>query len=333
MARVQMLKRFKKLCLILFIVVQAIGNVRRVVWLLRKLSEGQRRTDIHAYRFSYMFETLNVGSSCWFMVNEDSHRFMYYFLAVGACTKRFAHMRKVIAVDGTHLHSKYEGVLLSVVAQDTKNHVYSVIFCVVDKENDTSWTFFFEKLKEIVVDEPDLCFISDRHKSIANGIVNVYNHAHHRYCMRHLGENPRVNHHWGDYLYLYYNAEKTYSLEEFDNHFIAFKNKCPAAAVVLEHDIDFEKWSREHFPGNRYDVMTINIAESLNAMLIDGREYSMTSIFNSIAKRFGELFKERHAYILKSMGNQMAPAAEKIATKKIIKGDSLYVENLTGNGN
>ncbi|XP_049397213.1 uncharacterized protein LOC125861337 [Solanum stenotomum] len=237
--------------------------------------------------FSYMFEALNVGSSYCLMVNEDSHRFMYYFLAFGACIKGFAHMRKVIAVDGTHLH-----------------------------ENDASWTFFFEKLKEIVVDEPDLCFISDRHKSIATGIVNVYNHAHRGYCMSHLGENLYINHHCGDYLYLYYNAAKAYSLEEFDNHFVEFKNKCPAVVVVLEHDIGFEKWSRAHFPSNRYDVMTTYIAELLNDILIDEREYPVASIFNSIAKRFGELFGERYTYILKSMGNQMVSAAEKIPRKK-----------------
>ncbi|XP_049414647.1 uncharacterized protein LOC125877380 [Solanum stenotomum] len=243
-------------------------------------------------------------------------------------------MRKVITVDGTHLHGKYEGVLLSVVAQDTENHVYPIIFCVMDKENDASWTFFFEKLKEIMVDEPDFCFISYRHKSIANGIMNVYNYAHHGYyCLRHLSENLCINHHCGDYLYLYYNAAKAYSLEEFDNHFVEFKNKCPAAAIVLEYDIGFEKWIRAHYPGNRYDVMTTNIVESLNAMLIDKREYYMASIFNSIAKRFGELFRERHAYILKSMGNQMVPSAEKIARKKMIEGDSLYMENVTGDGN
>ena len=113
---------------------------------------------------------------------------MNYFLAFGAGIEGFAHMRKVIAVDGTHLHGKYEGVLFSNVEQYTKNHVYPIAFCVVDKENNVSWMFFFENLKEIVVDEPDLCFISDTHKSIANGIVNVYNHAHYGYCMRHLSE-------------------------------------------------------------------------------------------------------------------------------------------------
>ncbi|KAH0650364.1 hypothetical protein KY284_030276 [Solanum tuberosum] len=242
-------------------------------------------------------------------------------------------MRKVIAVDGTHLHGKYEGVFLSDVAQDMENHVYPIAFCVVDKENDASWTFFFEKFKENVVDESDLYFISDRQKSIANDIVNVYNHAHHGYCMRHLGENIRVNHHCGDYLYLFYNAAKAYSLEEFDNHFVEFKKKCTVAAVVLEYDIGFEKWSRANFPGNRYDVMTTNIGESLNVMLIDEREYPVASIFNSIAKRFGELFRERHAYILKSMDNQMVPSAKKIARKKMIEGNSLYVENVTGDDN
>ncbi|XP_015170698.1 uncharacterized protein [Solanum tuberosum] len=184
-----------------------------------------------------------------------------------------------------------------------------------------------------MVDEPNLCFISDRHKSIANGIVNVYNHAHHEYCMRHLNKNLHVNHHCGDYLCLYYNAVKAYYLEEFDNHFVKFKNKCPATAIVLEYDIGFEKWSRAHFPGNRYDVMTTNITESINAMLINEREYLMTSIFNSIAKRFGELFRERHAYILKSMGIQTVPSAEKITRKKMIEGDSLYVENVIGDDN
>ena len=108
--------------------------------------------------FSYMFETLNICSSYCLIINEDSYRFMHYFLAFGACIKGFVHMRKVIAVDDTHLRGKYKGVLLSVVVQDTENHVYTTAFRVVDKENGASWTFFFKKLKEVVVDESDLCF-------------------------------------------------------------------------------------------------------------------------------------------------------------------------------
>ncbi|KAG5599634.1 hypothetical protein H5410_031004 [Solanum commersonii] len=127
-------------------------------------------------------------------------------------------------------------------------------------------------------------------------------------------------------------AKKSFNFATVKSCTKYLKNKCPAAAVVLEYDIDFEKWSRARFPSNKYDVMTTNIAESLNVMLIDKKEYPVASIFNLIAKRFGELFRERYAYILKSMDNQMVPSVEKIARKKMIEGDFLYVENLNANG-
>ncbi|KAM3303952.1 hypothetical protein P3S67_014984 [Capsicum chacoense] len=137
------------------------------------------------------------------MVDEESGRFIYYFMAFGASIRGYVHMRKVISVDGTHLSDKYEGVLLSAVAQDTQNHTYPLAYCVVNKENDASWHFFFEKLKAFVVDEPELCIISDRHICIGNGLARYYPLAHHGVCMRHLGQNLRINHHCFDSLYLY----------------------------------------------------------------------------------------------------------------------------------
>ncbi|XP_016571234.2 uncharacterized protein LOC107869192 [Capsicum annuum] len=76
--------------------------------------------------------------------------------------------------------------------------------------------------------------------------------------------------------------------------------------------------------------MTTNIAESVNAMLIDEREYPVASIFNSIAKRFGEIFRERRAYILKCKDNKFVPTAEKILRDNMSEGDSFYVENVSG---
>lgn len=133
-------------------------------------------------------------------------------------------MIKVIIVDDAHLHNKYDGVLLSIVAHDTKNHVYVIIFCVVEKENDAFWTFIFEKVKSIVVDESNLNFISDSHKSITNSIVRVYNHAHHRYYMKHFRKNFWINYQYGDYIYLYYHVAKAYFFEEFCDQFAEFKN-------------------------------------------------------------------------------------------------------------
>ena len=148
-------------------------------------------------------------------------------------------MRKVIVIDGNHFYGKYGGVLLSAVAQDTKNHIFSIAFCVVDKENDASWTFFFQKLKSIIEDEPDLCVISDRHISIANTFSHVYNRAHHGLCMRHLAENLCINQHYGEYLYLFYATVKAYFFDEFSDNFVELKIKCPKAAHVLKNVLGF----------------------------------------------------------------------------------------------
>lgn len=93
--------------------------------------------------FFYMTKTFNVGSSYSIKVNRDNHRFMCYFMAFIVCIRGFYYTRKVITVDDTYLHAKYEDVLLSFVVQDKKNHVYAITFCVVGKENDASWTLFF----------------------------------------------------------------------------------------------------------------------------------------------------------------------------------------------
>ncbi|PHT97350.1 hypothetical protein BC332_33712 [Capsicum chinense] len=123
---------------------------------------------------------------------------------------------------------------------------------------------------------------------------------------------------------------KAYSPEEFTDHFVEFKNYCPEATFFLEHELGFEKWSRAYFPGNRFDVMTTNIAESVNAILINEREYPVSSIFNSISKRFGEIFREKRAYVLKCKDNKFDPATEKILRNYMSEADSFYVENISG---
>ncbi|KAF3621087.1 Monothiol glutaredoxin-S1 [Capsicum annuum] len=153
----------------------------------------------------------------------------------------------------------YKGVMLSAVAHDTENHIFPIAFYVVDKENNASWTLFFQKLKSIVEDEPNLCVISDRHISIAN----------------------------------------------------AFSH------------------SRAHFTGNRYDMMTTNIAESVNSILMDEREYPVSYIFNSIARKFGEKFRERHTFV-DGKENIFVPYAERILRDNKSVRDSLYVSNPNG---
>ncbi|XP_047261157.1 uncharacterized protein LOC107853128, partial [Capsicum annuum] len=178
-------------------------------------------------------------------------------------------------------------------------------------------------------DEPDLCGISDRNISITNTFSRVYSCAHHRLCLRHLAENLCVNQHYGEHLYLFYATEKAYYFDESKENFEKLKYSCPEAAHVLENVLDFEKYSRAHFPGNRYDVMTTNIAELLNSVLMDKREYPMSYVFNSIAKKIGEKFTERYAYV-DGKKNIFVPYAEKILSDNKSSSDSLCMTNPKG---
>ncbi|PHU12658.1 hypothetical protein BC332_19588 [Capsicum chinense] len=75
--------------------------------------------------------------------------------------------------------------------------------------------------------------------------------------------------------------------------------------------------------------MTSNIAELLNSMLRDEREYPVATTFNSIAHRFGEIFRKRYAEVNNSK-TAFVPVAEMILRENITKSDKLYVNNING---
>ncbi|KAM3270673.1 hypothetical protein P3S67_028875 [Capsicum chacoense] len=163
-----------------------------------------------------------------------------------------------------------------------------------------------QKMKSIVEDKPDLCVIFDRHISIANAFSRVYSRAHHGLCMRNLAENLRLNQHCGEHLYQFYVAAKVYSFDEFRENFEELKYCFP-----------------------KVDVMTTNITESLNSVLMDEWEYPVSYIFNSIAKKIGEKFRELYAYV-DGKKNIFVPCAKKILRDNKSASDSLYMNNPNG---
>ncbi|KAL3377459.1 hypothetical protein AABB24_003728 [Solanum stoloniferum] len=224
------------------------------VWMGSEIAKSLvRGTHEHGYgvidAYSHMLRTSNPGSKTALKIDENG-RFKYFFVAYGAWILGFIQMRKVIAVDGTFLRSKYGGVLLSAVAQDTENHIFPVAFCVVDSECDASYRYFFEQLRSFELDTPELCIISDRHQSIRKMVSIVFPLAHYGCCMRHLGENIRNNFHNASVVYHFYKAAKAYNIDVFSDHFNRIRDLVPQAATHFER-VGFHRWSRAFFPGNR----------------------------------------------------------------------------------
>ena len=88
-------------------------------------------------------------------------------------------------------------------------------------------------------------------------------------------------------------AAESYCLEEFEKHFSEMSQKYPKVAQYLEKDVKFEKWSRAHFKGNRYEVMTTNIVETLNNMMVNAREYPIIAMIDFILFKMGQWFFTR----------------------------------------
>lgn len=134
--------------------------------------------------------------------------------------------------------------------------------------------------------------ISDRHPSIKKVVSKIYTEAHYGVCMRHLGENIYKKFHCGDWVHHFYDAAKAYHRNKFNDHFQQIKDLDMSLTEYLE-DVDFHRWSRAHFPGNRYDVMTTNIAESVNSMFLEEKELPIIALFNSINRRLAQKFHEK----------------------------------------
>ncbi|PHU08120.1 hypothetical protein BC332_24609 [Capsicum chinense] len=103
-------------------------------------------------------------------------------------------------------------------------------------------------------------------------------------------------------------SAKAYRIEEFNEYLEEIRRKGYGNVVeYLENVIGFKRWSRAHFTGQRYDVMTTNIAESVNARLVIERELPIIALFNAIQRLLCRWFRERRGLTL-STNNYLAPA-------------------------
>ena len=59
----------------------------------------------------------------------------------------------------------------------------------------------------------------------------------------------------------------------------------PIVVEYLKNEVGFEKWSRCHFPGIKYNITTINMVESLNNMLVNARDFPYVALLDVIQEK------------------------------------------------
>ena len=173
-------------------------------------------------------------------------------------------LRKVLIIDGAHLKGDYLGTMFLAVAMDANNQVVPIAIGVAKSESGESCTYFFEMLRRCIGEMEGLVFMTDRSGALRQAINTVYPTAHHTYCCRHLYMNIKAKDASIEYnKTIFWKTCKAYTAYEFDLNMSALRAAVPGA--VLLDKVNPKRWSRAHFPGVRYNIMTSNSVESMNA--------------------------------------------------------------------
>ncbi|KAG7532917.1 MULE transposase domain [Arabidopsis thaliana x Arabidopsis arenosa] len=204
----------------------------------------------------------------------------------------FLSCAKLLLSTVTFLHGSYKGTLLTALAQDGNFQIYPIAFGIVDTENDDSWRWFFTQLKVVIPDDKDLAIISDRHKSIGKAIGEVFPLASRGICTYHLYKNILVKFKGKHLFPLVKKAARCFRLSDFNEAF----NEIEASDQNLHGYLQragVQMWARVHFPGERYNLMTTNIAESMNKALSKARSLPIVRLLESIRTMMTRWFAER----------------------------------------
>ncbi|KAL0533923.1 hypothetical protein IC582_028198 [Cucumis melo] len=213
---------------------------------------------------------------------EDDRFFKYLFMVVGPCVRGFLNcIRPVIVMDGTFLKNKYRDQLIVAICLDGNNQIYSLASGVVDRETDDSIQWFLEKLKGAIGEVPNLGFVTDRKTCFSKGISSVFPSAFHDLYVQHLTQNLHDKYKNDTVATLFYNVSRAYCESTFLEawrHLLAFPN----GSGKYLNDVGIEWWSRVHCPGRQYNMMTTNIAESMNSILKEPRDLPIVSFFEHV---------------------------------------------------
>lgn len=87
-----------------------------------------------------------------------------------------------------------------------------------------------------------------------------------------------------------------YKASEFDELYICLKERNPNIAAYLEIHSSPNNWSRAYSPGARYNIMTTNGVESINAKLKTEREMPILALLDAVHRLTSKWFtKHRNA--------------------------------------
>ncbi|GJW45511.1 transposase, MuDR, MULE transposase domain protein [Tanacetum coccineum] len=218
---------------------------------------------------------------------DDKRVFEMLFIAIGALIRIFLnYLLPVLMIDVAHLKGLYKGTNLVAVVMDGNNQIVPIAFGICKWETGPCWSWWMSVLKEFIGDNPNLLFISDRHPAIAMTVENEFPLAFHAAYTRE------------DYA----TSMNILQIVQPD----AYEKLCRAGP---------QRWSRAHCPLVRYNYMTSNSVESVNACSVIYRKEPVLKLAGTYRVMVQEWYYKRRQLAANMMHEITDWAAHKVAKK------------------
>ncbi|XP_052622629.1 uncharacterized protein LOC111921813 [Lactuca sativa] len=207
--------------------------------------------------------------------NLETRMFKRIYVCLGALKLGFkAGLRDFLGFDGAFMKGPYPGQVLTAVGLDSNNGIYPLAYSIVEAENKSSWSWFLECLGEDLElsTNSNFTFISDRQKGILPAIANLFPSAEHRFCLRHIHENMKLQWRGKEHRDHLWECATATTVRHFDRFMEDF-NKFNSKACDWLKKIPPKHWARAHISGRAHtDILLNNLCEVFNSKLLDARD-------------------------------------------------------------
>ena len=196
-------------------------------------------------------------------------------------------------------------------------------------ETAASWRFFVENLADALnIRQMPLTIISDRCKGIDSAVSLVLPRASHSFCAFHIKQNVLQKYGTGAASFVFDIANAS-TVDEYKAAMNGLLSVSPAAKVYLKK-LKKINWVRAFFPMPRFGHVTSNVAESINASLLECRKNPPVKLFLETVDKINSLFWERREMYYNKDPNDLVECVFVSVCKNLSDGRSLKATRTFG---
>jgi hypothetical protein len=100
-------------------------------------------------KYCFNIEQSNPGSIVQLDITAEN-RFQRVFICYNASATGFSHCLPLLGIDGTHLKTRYQGILLAATGVDAKGQLFPLAYAIVDAENDDNWLWMLQLIHRVI---------------------------------------------------------------------------------------------------------------------------------------------------------------------------------------